>query len=145
MLSHIQNQELSRDVELQCIDKLIDDLDQKHRIQRKIQLTGGTGSFGKKFVDITLERRGVERILIYSRDEMKQWEMKNAVHDERVEFILGDVRDGDRLNEACKGIDTVVHAAATKIVPTAETNPTECIKTNIDGAINVIKCAKANE
>ena len=112
---------------------------------RKILLTGGTGSFGKKFVDITLERREAERILIYSRDEMKQWEMKNAVQDERVEFILGDVRDSDRLNEACKGVDTVVHAAATKIVPTAETNPTECIKTNIDGAINVIKCAKANK
>ena len=69
---------------------------------RKILLTGGTGSFGKKFVEMTLERRQVERILIYSRDEMKQWEMKNAVQDERVEFILGDVRDGDRSEEQQK-------------------------------------------
>jgi len=111
---------------------------------QRILLTGGTGSFGNKFIEQALRGNEVQKIVVYSRDEMKQWDMRNKVADERVEFVLGDVRNADRLSEACKGIDTIIHAAATKIVPTAETNPTECIKTNIDGAINVIKCANSN-
>ena len=107
-----------------------------------ILITGGTGSFGKKFVKMTLEKFSPKRIVIFSRDEMKQWDMAQDYDDEkRIEFIIGDVRDKDRLYRAMDGIDLVVHAAATKIVPTAEYNPFECIKTNINGAMNVIDCA----
>ena len=104
-----------------------------------ILITGGTGSFGNAFVPMTLAKFNPHRLVIYSRDEMKQWEMaKLYANDERVRFFIGDVRDKDRLARALKGIDYVVHAAATKIVPTAEYNPFECVKTNINGAMNVI-------
>ncbi|WP_409420495.1 UDP-N-acetylglucosamine 4,6-dehydratase (inverting) [Pseudaeromonas sp. ZJS20] len=104
-----------------------------------ILVTGGTGSFGNAFVPMTLEKYNPKKIIIYSRDEMKQWEMaKRFQGDSRVRFFIGDVRDKDRLHRALDGVDYVVHAAATKIVPTAEYNPFECIKTNINGAMNLI-------
>ena len=104
-----------------------------------ILITGGTGSFGNTFVPMTLARYNPKKIVIFSRDEMKQWEMqKKFGDDDRVRFFIGDVRDRDRLYRALDGIDYVVHAAATKIVPTAEYNPFECVKTNINGAMNVI-------
>ena len=107
---------------------------------KKIFITGGTGSFGKKFIPMTLEYFPGCQIIIYSRDEMKQWDMSMTYqNDNRVKFVIGDVRDKSRLVYALKGVDFVVHAAATKIVPTAEYNPTECIKTNILGAMNVIE------
>ncbi|MDX9713873.1 MAG: UDP-N-acetylglucosamine 4,6-dehydratase (inverting) [Dissulfurispiraceae bacterium] len=104
-----------------------------------ILITGGTGSFGNTFVPMTLAKYNPKRLVIYSRDEMKQWEMAQCFEgDPRVVFIIGDIRDKDRLSRALDGIDYVVHAAATKIVPTAEYNPFECVKTNINGAMNVI-------
>jgi len=104
-----------------------------------ILITGGTGSFGQTFVPMTLAKFNPCRLVIYSRDEMKQWEMaKLYVDDERVRFFIGDVRDKERLMRALNGIDYVVHAAATKIVPTAEYNPFECVKTNVFGAMNLI-------
>mgnify|MGYP000243352999 CR=1 FL=1 len=107
--------------------------------QKSILITGGTGSFGHTFVPMTLNKYNPKRLVIYSRDEMKQWEMaKLYKDDERVRFFIGDVRDKDRLARALTGIDYVVHAAATKIVPTAEYNPFECVKTNINGAMNLI-------
>ena len=104
-----------------------------------ILITGGTGSFGNVFLSMTLERFNPKRVVVYSRDEMKQWEMaKKFEGDPRVRFFIGDVRDRDRLYRALDGIDFVVHAAAAKIVPTAEYNPFECVKTNVMGAMNVI-------
>ncbi len=104
-----------------------------------ILITGGTGSFGKTFVPMTLARYNPKRLIIFSRDEMKQWDMQlQFQHDKRVSFIIGDVRDKDRLARALDSVDYVVHAAATKIVPTAEYNPFECVKTNINGAMNLI-------
>lgn len=104
-----------------------------------ILITGGTGSFGHAFVPLTLEKYNPRRLVIFSRDEMKQWEMAKLYgNDERVRFFIGDVRDKDRLSRALHGVDYVVHAAATKIVPTAEYNPFECVKTNIIGAMNLI-------
>ena len=104
-----------------------------------ILVTGGTGSFGKKFLQMTLKEFNPKKIIIFSRDEMKQWDLaQQYLDDERVRFFIGDVRDRDRLYRAFDGVDYVVHAAATKIVPTAEYNPFECIKTNINGAMNVI-------
>jgi UDP-N-acetylglucosamine 4,6-dehydratase (inverting) len=104
-----------------------------------ILITGGTGSFGHTFVPMTLAKYNPRRLVIYSRDEMKQWEMaKLYANDPRVRFFIGDVRDKDRLSRALDGIDYVVHAAATKIVPTAEYNPFECVKTNVFGAMNLI-------
>jgi UDP-N-acetylglucosamine 4,6-dehydratase len=104
-----------------------------------ILITGGTGSFGHTFVPMTLAKYNPRRLVIFSRDEMKQWEMAKLYgRDERVRFFIGDVRDKDRLIRALDGIDYVVHAAATKIVPTAEYNPFECVKTNIIGAMNLI-------
>ncbi len=104
-----------------------------------ILVTGGTGSFGHAFVKMTLDLYNPRRLVILSRDEMKQWEMaKLYKEDKRVMFFIGDVRDKDRLYRALDGVDYVVHAAATKIVPTAEYNPFECIKTNINGAMNLI-------
>lgn len=104
-----------------------------------ILVTGGTGSFGNTFVPMTLARYNPKKIIIFSRDEMKQWEMaKKFEGDERLRFFIGDVRDKDRLYRALDGVDYVVHAAATKIVPTAEYNPFECIKTNVLGAMNLI-------
>lgn len=104
-----------------------------------ILITGGTGSFGNTFVPMTLAKYNPKKIIIFSRDEMKQWDMaKKFDGDERVRFFIGDVRDKDRLYRALDGVDYVVHAAATKIVPTAEYNPFECVKTNINGAMNLI-------
>jgi UDP-N-acetylglucosamine 4,6-dehydratase len=104
-----------------------------------ILITGGTGSFGNTFVPMTLNKYDPKQLIIFSRDEMKQWDMsKKYLNDKRVKFIIGDVRDKDRISRALDGVDYVVHAAATKIVPTAEYNPFECIKTNIDGAMNLI-------
>ena len=104
-----------------------------------ILVTGGTGSFGHAFVPMALEKFNPERIIIYSRDEMKQWEMAKLFEgDKRVRFFIGDVRDRERLYRAVDGVDYVVHAAATKIVPTAEYNPFEAVKTNILGAMNLI-------
>ena len=104
-----------------------------------ILITGGTGSFGHSFVPLTLKKYNPKRLVIFSRDEMKQWEMAKLFKDDpRVRFFIGDVRDKDRLHRALNNIDFVVHAAATKIVPTAEYNPFECIKTNINGAMNLI-------
>ncbi|MDA1155127.1 MAG: UDP-N-acetylglucosamine 4,6-dehydratase (inverting) [Proteobacteria bacterium] len=107
-----------------------------------ILITGGTGSFGHAFVPMCLKRHNPKKLIIFSRDEMKQWEMaKRYGDDPRIRFFIGDVRDRDRLHRAFDGVDYVVHAAATKIVPTAEYNPFECIKTNVNGAINVIDAA----
>lgn len=104
-----------------------------------ILITGGTGSFGHTFVPMTLAKYNPRRLVIYSRDEMKQWEMAKLYgDDERVRFFIGDVRDKDRLARALHDVDYVVHAAATKIVPTAEYNPFECVKTNVLGAMNLI-------
>ena len=106
---------------------------------KSILITGGTGSFGNTFVPMTLEKYNPRRLIIYSRDEMKQWDMaKKFQGDPRVRFFIGDVRDRERLYRALDGVDYVVHAAATKIVPTAEYNPFECVKTNINGAMNLI-------
>lgn len=107
--------------------------------EKTILVTGGTGSFGNTFVPMTLAKYNPKKIIIFSRDEMKQWDMaKKFEGDPRVRFFIGDVRDKDRLYRALDGVDYVVHAAATKIVPTAEYNPFECIKTNINGAMNLI-------
>ena len=104
-----------------------------------ILITGGTGSFGNTFVPMLLSKYNPRRVIIYSRDEMKQWEMaQKFVGDACVRFFIGDVRDKDRLYRALDGVDYVVHAAANKIVPTAEYNPFECVKTNINGAMNLI-------
>ena len=104
-----------------------------------ILITGGTGSFGHTFIPMTLEKYNPERLVVFSRDEMKQWEMAKLFKDDpRVRFLIGDVRDKDRLYRALDGIDYVVHAAATKIVPTAEYDPFECVKTNVIGAMNLI-------
>lgn len=110
-----------------------------------ILITGGTGSFGKKFVETILSRYPeVKKIVIYSRDELKQFELKQKYPEAQypqLRFFIGDVRDGDRLKRACEGIDVIIHAAAIKQVDTAEYNPEECIKTNIHGAQNVINAA----
>ena len=104
-----------------------------------ILITGGTGSFGRCFVDMTLSRFNPRRLVIFSRDEMKQWEMSQKYKDDkRVMFFIGDVRDKSRLYRALDGVECVVHAAATKIVETAEYNPFECVKTNVNGAMNLI-------
>ncbi len=107
-----------------------------------ILITGGTGSFGNTFIPMTLKKYDPKKLVILSRDEMKQWEMaKLFKDDDRVRFFIGDVRDKDRLHRALNGVDYVVHAAATKIVPIAEYNPFECVKTNAIGAMNLIDAA----
>ncbi len=104
-----------------------------------ILITGGTGSFGHTFVPLTLKKYNPRKLIVFSRDEMKQWEMaKLYAGDNRVRFFIGDVRDKERLYRALHGVEYVVHAAATKIVPTAEYNPFECVKTNVIGAMNLI-------
>jgi len=104
-----------------------------------ILITGGTGSFGHSFVSLTLKKYNPKRLVIFSRDEMKQWEMAKLFKDDsRARFFIGDVRDKDRLHRALNRVDYVVHAAATKIVPSAEQDPFECIKTNVNGAMNLI-------
>ena len=106
---------------------------------KRILVTGGTGSFGHKFIQMTLENHDPKEIIIYSRDEMKQWEMAlKFKHNPKLKFVIGDIRDYQNLFKVMHDVDFVVHAAATKIVPTAETNPAECIKTNIIGAMNLV-------
>ena len=106
---------------------------------KNLLITGGTGSFGRKFVDTILKKYKPKKLIVFSRDEMKQWEMAQRYPKNNVlRFFIGDVRDKDRLYRALAGVDYVVHAAATKIVPTAEYNPFECVKTNVLGAMNVI-------
>ena len=107
-----------------------------------ILITGGTGSFGNAFVQQTLRKYQPRKLIIFSRDEMKQWEMaKTFGPDDRIRYFLGDVRDYRRLKRAFIGVDIVIHAAAIKIVPSAEYDPFECVKTNINGALNVIDAA----
>ena len=109
-------------------------------------ITGGTGSFGYRYVSTLLKQYNLKRLVIYSRDELKQYEMamKFHGHEDIMRFFIGDVRDSDRLKEATRGIDIIIHAAAMKHVPIAEYNPMECIKTNIHGAENVIQAALSN-
>ena len=111
---------------------------------KSILITGGTGSFGKQYVQTLLERYQPKRLVIYSRDELKQSEMEQVFHHDCMRYFIGDVRDRDRLTQAMNGVDYVIHAAALKQVPAAEYNPMECIKTNIHGAENVIHAALAN-
>jgi len=111
---------------------------------KNILITGGTGSFGKHFTRVLLERFQPKKIIIYSRDELKQHEMQHEFNQECMRFFIGDVRDGERLKMAMRDVDFVVHAAALKQVPAAEYNPMECIKTNIHGAENVIHAAIYN-
>jgi UDP-N-acetylglucosamine 4,6-dehydratase len=110
---------------------------------KSILITGGTGSFGKEYVKTILERYKPKRLVIYSRDELKQYEMEKVFHESCMRYFIGDVRDRDRLAQAMAGVDYVIHAAALKHVPAAEYNPMECIKTNIHGAENVIHAALA--
>ncbi len=112
---------------------------------KNIIITGGTGSFGKKYTEIILSKYKPNKIIIFSRDELKQYEMAQTFNNQCMRYFIGDVRDANRLNEAMHNIDYVIHAAALKHVPVAEYNPMECIKTNINGAQNVIKAALDNE
>jgi UDP-N-acetylglucosamine 4,6-dehydratase/5-epimerase len=111
---------------------------------KAILVTGGTGSFGQKFAEIILKRYKVKKLIVFSRDEMKQYEMRKRFQHECIRYFIGDVRDVDRLHRAFNGIDIVVHAAALKIVPTAEHDPFEAVKTNVMGAENVINVALDN-
>lgn len=112
---------------------------------KKILVTGGTGSFGKKFIETVFKKYpDVKKVVVYSRDELKQYEMSQQFPESKfpqIRFFIGDVRDGERLKRACERIDIIVHAAALKHVPIAEYNPIECIKTNINGAENVVNAA----
>ncbi len=112
---------------------------------KNILITGGTGSFGKKYTEIILSKYKPNKIIIYSRDELKQYEMAQTFNDACMRYFIGDVRDGTRLEEAMQGVDFVIHAAALKHVPVAEYNPMECINTNIYGAQNVINASIKNE
>ncbi|GAA7385960.1 UDP-N-acetylglucosamine 4,6-dehydratase (inverting) [Helicobacter pylori] len=112
---------------------------------KTILITGGTGSFGKRFVRKVLDTTNAKKIIVYSRDELKQSEMAMEFNDPRMRFFIGDVRDLERLNYALEGVDICIHAAAIKHVPIAEYNPLECIKTNIMGASNVINACLKNE
>lgn len=111
---------------------------------KSVLITGGTGSFGKQFIKTVLENYTPKRLIVYSRDELKQFEMQQTYNQECMRYFIGDVRDGARLRQAMRGVDFVVHAAALKQVPAAEYNPMECIKTNVDGAQNVINAAIEN-
>lgn len=111
---------------------------------KSILITGGTGSFGRKYTKTILERYRPRRLVIFSRDELKQYEMSQQFHDPCMRYFLGDVRDRERMRQAMVGVDIVIHAAALKQVPAAEYNPMECIKTNVHGAENVIDAAIAN-
>ena len=111
---------------------------------KSLLVTGGTGSFGKAFVKDVLKNYSLRRLIVYSRDEMKQYEMQQEIHDPCMRFFLGDVRDESRLRLAMTDVDFVVHAAALKQIPAAEYNPMECIKTNVMGAQNVIQAAMDN-
>jgi UDP-N-acetylglucosamine 4,6-dehydratase/5-epimerase len=109
-----------------------------------ILITGGTGSFGKKFTKTILERYKPKKIIIFSRDELKQFEMQQVFNNNCMRYFIGDVRDLERVKQAANGVDYIIHAAALKQVPAAEYNPMECVKTNINGAENVIKAALDN-
>ena len=111
---------------------------------KAVLITGGTGSFGKKFVKMVLEKHAVKKLIVFSRDELKQYEMQQQIRDERLRFFIGDVRDPERLHRAFHGVDVVVHAAALKQVPACEYNPMEAVKTNILGAQNIINAAIDN-
>jgi UDP-N-acetylglucosamine 4,6-dehydratase/5-epimerase len=111
---------------------------------KNILVTGGTGSFGKQFIKSVLERYQPERLIVFSRDEMKQYDMEQEYNQPNIRYFIGDVRDGERLRQAMRDVNYVIHAAALKQVPAAEYNPMECIKTNIYGAENVIKAAIEN-
>lgn len=112
---------------------------------KSILITGGTGSFGKRFVQKVLTEYDPARLIVYSRDELKQYEMSQVFNDKRMRYFIGDVRDLARLNSAMAGVDICIHAAALKHVPIAEYNPIECIKTNINGASNVIEACLQND
>jgi UDP-N-acetylglucosamine 4,6-dehydratase len=120
-------------------------LDLNHK---SVLITGGTGSFGKKFIEIVLDRYPeVKRLIVYSRDELKQFEMQQRFSPQKykaMRYFIGDVRDKERMKRACENVDYIIHAAALKQVPAAEYNPMECIKTNINGAENVIDAALDN-
>ena len=117
-----------------------------HIIDNKnILITGGTGSFGRAFVSTILKFHNPKKIIIYSRDELKQYEMSQEFNDQRMRYFIGDVRDEKRLKTALNGVDICIHAAALKQVSLAEYNPMECIKTNINGASNVIDACLENE
>ena len=111
---------------------------------KNILITGGTGSFGKKYVKTLLEKYTPNKIIVYSRDELKQFEMQQVFNQPCMRYFIGDVRDKERLNRAMRGVDFVIHAAAMKQVPAAEYNPMECVKTNINGAENVIDACLNN-
>ncbi len=111
---------------------------------KAILVTGGTGSFGKEYVKTLLGRYKPKKIIVYSRDEFKQFEMEKVFHEDCMRYFIGDVRDRDRLTQAMSGVDYVIHAAALKQVPAAEYNPMECIKTNVYGAENVVQAALVN-
>jgi UDP-N-acetylglucosamine 4,6-dehydratase len=111
---------------------------------KSILITGGTGSFGKEFIRMVFRDYRPRRVVVFSRDELKQFDMQQEFSSDKMRFFLGDVRDGDRLRQAMRDIDMVIHAAALKQVPAAEYNPMECIKTNIHGAENVISAALEN-
>lgn len=111
---------------------------------KSILITGGTGSFGKQYVRTLLDHFKPRRLIVYSRDELKQFEMQQTLHAPCMRYFIGDVRDRERLVQAMNGVDFVIHAAALKQVPAAEYNPMECIKTNIHGAENVIHAALVN-
>jgi UDP-N-acetylglucosamine 4,6-dehydratase len=111
---------------------------------KSIFISGGTGSFGRKFIARLLEQYQPKRVVVFSRDELKQYEMQQTFNAPCMRYFIGDVRDADRLRQAMRGIDYVVHAAALKQVPAAEYNPTECIRTNVNGAENIIAAAIDN-
>ena len=113
--------------------------------KKNILITGGTGSFGKKYTKTILDKFNPNKLIIFSRDELKQFEMSQIYNQDCMRYFIGDVRDPDRLKQAMNGVDFVIHAAALKHVPIAEYNPMECIKTNINGAQNVIEAAIAND
>jgi len=112
---------------------------------KSILITGGTGSFGKQYIKTLLERYKPKRLIVFSRDELKQFEMEQVFNHKSMRYFIGDVRDLERLQQAMNGVDFVIHAAAMKQVPAAEYNPTECLKTNVHGAENVIRAAIDNE
>ena len=112
---------------------------------KDILITGGTGSFGRKYTETLLARYKPKRLIIFSRDELKQFEMAQKFNADCMRYFIGDVRDYERLRQATRGVDYIIHAAALKQVPAAEYNPMECIKTNIYGAEHVIRAALENE
>ena len=120
-------------------------MDLKYFKNKNLFISGGTGSFGKKMISYILKTADVKKIIIYSRDELKQYQLKKIYNSKKIRFFLGDVRDKERLNFAMKDADIVIHAAALKHVDMAEYNPFEYIKTNVIGAENIISCALNNK